>query len=246
MLNRDLVVVGFFTDWGYLNALLKRCLGAVAPSNVIVVDPSSTEILKWKAPVLFSIGGQISGGFYHVQRSGAEYLNELRHKWPVSYVRCTLTSGIRLLVDAGDKRASENNCEPPAAAADQLWAIRRDIEGLAPSGPCKNREPIDAASVGRMIVTLRYAGAVLDGNLWNLNGQRIRVIKASGKALNDFKRVYAGSTSPLSAPDITIASGARDFSLKSDIARSGSPSDVVGNRSTSFLTDEQAERALQI
>ena len=246
LLNRDLVVVGFFTDWDYLNALLKRCLGAVAPSNVIVVDPSPTDILKGKAPALFSIGGQISGGFYHVQHSGAEFLNELRHKWSVSYMRRTLTSGNQLLVDAGDKRASENNCKPPAADVDQLWAIRRDIEGLAPSDPCKNREPIDAASVGRVIVILRHAGAVLDGDCWSLNGQRIRVIKASGKALNDFERVYAGSTSPLSAPDITIASGARDFGLKSDIARSGRPSDVVRNRSTSFLTDEQAERELQI
>ena len=246
LLNRDLVVVGYFTDWDYLNALLERCLGAVAPSNVIVVDPSSTADLKGKAPALFSVGERASGGFYHVQRSGADFLNELRHKWSVSYVRCTLALGNQLLVDADDHRASLNNCEPPIADVDQLWAIRRDIEGLAPNDPCENREPIDAASVGRMIVILRQAGAILEGDTWSLNGQRIRVIKASGKALNDFEQVHAGSASPLSAPDITIASGARDFGLKSNIARSGNFSDVVRNRSTNFLTDEQAERELGI
>ena len=195
---------------------------------------------------MFSVGERASGGFYHVQRSGADFLNELRHKWSVSYVRCTLALGNQLLVDADDHRASLNNCEPPIADVDQLWAIRRDIEGLAPNDPCENREPIDAASVGRMIVILRQAGAILEGDTWSLNGQRIRVIKASGKALNDFEHVHAGSASPLSAPDITIASGARDFGLKSNIARSGNFSDVVRNRSTNYLTDEQAEKELGI
>ncbi len=244
LLNRDLVIVGYFTDWDYLNSLLERCLNAVNPSNVIVVDPSSTEDLEGKAPALFGVGERAIGGFYHIQCSGADFLDELRRRWSASYVRRALNSGNQLLAAAGDHRASQDNCEPPEATVEQLWAIRRDIEGLAPGYPCKNGEPIDAAAVGRMIVILRYAGATLEGDIWNLNGQRIRVVRASGKALNDFERIHAGSASPLSAPDITIASGARDFGLKSDIARSGNPSNVVRNRSSRFLTEEQAEQDL--
>ena len=244
LLNRDLVIVGYFTDWDYLNSLLERCLDAVTPSNVIVVDPSPTENLAGKAPALFGVGERAKGGFYHIQCSGADFLEELRRKWSASYVRRTVTSGNQLLAEAGDHRASQDNCEPPDASVEQLWAMRRDIEGLAPGNPCKNSEPNDAAAVGRMIVILRHAGATFEGDFWHLNGQKIRVVRASGKALNDFERIHAGSNSPLLAPDITIASGARDFGLKSDIARSGTPTSVVRNRSSKFLTEEQAEQDL--
>lgn len=246
LLNRDLVVVGYFTDWDYLNSLLERCLDAVDPSNVIVVDPSSTEDLKGKAPALFGVGERANGGFYHIKCSGADFLDELRRKWSASYVRQTLNAGNQLLALAGDHRACKDNCEPPEANVKQLWAMRRDIEGLAPGSPCRNGEPMDAAAVGRMIVILRHAGATLEGDYWNLNGLRIRVVRATAKALNDFERIHAGSASPLSAPDITIASGARDYGLKSDIARSGNPSNVVRNRSSKFLTEEQAEQELEL
>lgn len=246
MLNRDLIVVGYFTDWDYLNSLLERCLGAVNPSNVIVVDPSSTADLAGKAPALFNVGERASGGFYHVRCSGADFLNELRRKWSLSFVRRALASGNQLLENTNDQRAAYDNCEPPNADVEQLWAIRRDLEGVDPGGPCTESQPVDAATVGRMIIILRHAGAVLEGNFWCLNGQKVRVVRASGKALNEFEKTHAGVSSPLSAPDITIACGARDFGLKSDIARSGRPTNVVRSRFSRFRTDEQAEQELGI
>lgn len=246
LLNRDLIIIGYFTDWDYLNALLERCLGSVQPSNVFVVDPSSTADLNGKAPALFSVGENAAGGFYHVQGSGADFLHELRKKWSVSYLRQVLSAGFQLLQQYQDPRADMANCEPPEAEVEALWAIRRDLEGVGPNDPCRTKKPYDDPTLGRMLHILRHGGANLEGTHWNLNGRKIRVIRGSGKALNEVAKAHEGSVSPLSAADITIATGARDFGLKPDIARSGTLPSVVRNQSSRFLTDEQAEQELGI
>jgi hypothetical protein len=43
LLDRDLVIVGYWTDWDYLNQVLETSLGAVSPSRVIVADPAGTN-----------------------------------------------------------------------------------------------------------------------------------------------------------------------------------------------------------
>ena len=42
LLDRDLVIIGYWTDWDYLNQVLDMSLGTVNPSRVIVVDPCET------------------------------------------------------------------------------------------------------------------------------------------------------------------------------------------------------------
>src|SRR3546814_1205339 len=70
LLDRDLVIVGYWTDWDYLNQILEMSLGAVNPSRVIVVDSCETASFPAKAPALFALGQRASQEFCHVRSSG--------------------------------------------------------------------------------------------------------------------------------------------------------------------------------
>jgi hypothetical protein len=52
LLDHDLIVVGYFTDWDYLNAVLDRTVGDVRPARVLIIDPSDATDLARKAPAL--------------------------------------------------------------------------------------------------------------------------------------------------------------------------------------------------
>ena len=56
LMDRDLVIVGYWTDWDYLNGVLERTLGEVRPSRVVVVDLGEGRTFEIKAPVLYRIG----------------------------------------------------------------------------------------------------------------------------------------------------------------------------------------------
>ncbi len=246
LVNRDLIIVGYCTDWDYINELFEECLGAAQPSNVIVVDPGTEADLMKKAPKLFEVGGNTTGGFYHVKVSGADFLTELRKQWSMTFVRRVFTAGNTQLENNGDPRANRTHCEPPEASVEYLWAMRRDMEGAGPNDPCKMSEPYEDPNLGVAHVVLRAAGAQLDGSYWELDGQRFRIIRGSGRSLNDVENEHASSLSPLASPDVTIVAGARDFALKANIARSKAESSVVRARPSRFMTDQQAESEFEL
>lgn len=241
LLNRDLIIVGYFTDWDYLNELFEECLKAVLPSKVIVIDPSTEDDLRKKAPKLFEIGDATTAGFYHVRESGAEYLDELRRQWSMIFIRRVLSAGNQMLLRSGDPRADNIYCEPPNAPIKYLWEMRRDLEGVGPNDACKRSKPHDDPNLGYAHVILRAAGAQLEGSYWLLNGQRIRIIRSTGKALNDVKNLHASSVSFIASADVTIAVGAKNYGLKANIARSDDDSSVVRARASRFMTLEEAE-----
>jgi hypothetical protein len=75
--GKDLLIVGFWTDWGYLNRVLAEALNTIAFGSVTVVDPDLSANLQNKAPELWAT---LSPGphFKHFEKSGADVLEELR------------------------------------------------------------------------------------------------------------------------------------------------------------------------
>ena len=53
LVGRDLVILGFWTDWDYLNTVLSRALQDSTPRTVVVVDPAGPQALQQKAPELW-------------------------------------------------------------------------------------------------------------------------------------------------------------------------------------------------
>lgn len=47
--GKDLLVVGFWTDWGYLNDVVADALDAGALTSVTVIDPAGSAALQAKA-----------------------------------------------------------------------------------------------------------------------------------------------------------------------------------------------------
>jgi hypothetical protein len=76
--NRDLLVLGFWTDWEYLNEILFSTLIEVTPISLILVDPADADFLSRKAPDLWNWVNESSIWFRHVQASAATFLNEFR------------------------------------------------------------------------------------------------------------------------------------------------------------------------
>jgi len=76
--GKDLLVVGFWTDWGYLNNVLADSLSATTFGSVTVIDTAAAADLQTKAPTLWAT---LTGGtatFRHLPASGADALLELR------------------------------------------------------------------------------------------------------------------------------------------------------------------------
>jgi hypothetical protein len=220
LLNRDLLVVGYWTDWDYLNAILGRTLGAVNPARVTVVTPDAGELLAEKAPELMAIGGNATVSFHHVRVSGADFLDALRRDFSRSFVRRVLRSGSNDFEAMTGAAPHAQWQEPANLDSETLWLVRRDLEGCSPGHPASMREPPPAETLlGLTLLQLQAAGAVVDGPYWNLAGRRIRVLRAANKALHRVQAEYERETAPAIAPELVIAVGAEAEFLAKNVAR---------------------------
>ena len=62
--GKDLLVVGFWTDWGYLNDVIANALNVNPFGSVTVVDPKASADLQATAPTLWA---RLTGGTAHFQ-----------------------------------------------------------------------------------------------------------------------------------------------------------------------------------
>jgi hypothetical protein len=74
--NKDLVVIGFWTDWGYLNDVLANALDAGGFNSVTVINRADAAELEAKAPKLWAMLNAGTVTFLHVQGSSTEALEE--------------------------------------------------------------------------------------------------------------------------------------------------------------------------
>lgn len=236
LLDRDLLIVGYWTDWDYLNAVLATTLGAVNPSCVIVVDPADGATFAQKAPVLYALGQRATTAFQHVRGSGADFLATLRRQFSKSFVRRALHAG------AQDYSALSGNppdaawIEPPDLDNFTLWQMRRDLEGRVPYEPAKDRAPPNEPLLGVTLLQLRAAGAVPDGPYWLLNGCRVRVLRAANKLLHRVEAEFERETPPTVAPNVVIAVGAEAQTLPTNITRAGTIPTIARGSSSRWMT----------
>src|SRR5690606_26755175 len=89
--GRDLVFVGFWSDWAYLTDLLTQFFGVAMPQHVYVVDPEAAEYLEVKAPGLWAWAHGPGITFHHCRESGRDFLDELRRRWSRLFVTRLMT-----------------------------------------------------------------------------------------------------------------------------------------------------------
>lgn len=244
LLNRDLLVVGFWTDWSYLNAVLAVTLNGVNPSRVIVVDLAPGADLPQKAPALFELGNRAGNGFHHVQASGADFLADLRLRFSNAFVRQVLHAGIQAFTDRKGTPPNPAWAEASGTDNETMWTVRRDLEGSLPNVPAKQAKPFEDPLVGQTLLELQARGAVSDGPYWNLDGTRIRVLKAA-RPLHRVQKEFERETPPATAPDLVIAVGAEAQLLPASIVRASAPSIARGDASR-WVTRPDAVQELNL
>jgi hypothetical protein len=229
LMNRDILVVGFFTDWDYLNTILADALDAVHPANLIVVDPDDPGNLQVKAPNLYAVGENAAHRFYHVQEYGDVFLRRLRVEFSRGFVRQTLHGGAAAFAASKGAPPPAALLEPGESEPEALWRLRRDIEGCLPNQPTTLRQAPHDPHLGLTILKLLAAGATWNEALFEIGHEKIRILRASGRFLHDVEKIYSKDDVPVVAPDAVIAVGADALGLPAHIARpTGSPSIARG------------------
>ena len=236
LLDRDLLIIGYWTDWDYLNQILEAALSSVTPSRVTVVDPAETHTFEPKAPALYELGQRATTEFCHVRCSGHIFLDKLRVAFSRSFIRRILQFGKREFTGRLGYDPEDLWLEPSSEDAGELWLIRRDLEGCNPNNPSKLQTPTEEPLLGMTILQLQARGAVSNGSYWDLNGKKIRVIRAANRALHEVESTFAGETPPAIAPDVVVAVGAESVSLPASIVRGSADGSVVRGSATKWLS----------
>lgn len=240
LLDRDLIVVGYFTDWDYLNAVLNRTLGDVRPARVLIIDPSEGPALAGKAPALHALGARANSRFCHVRVSGAVFLERLRSDFSLGFVRRVLHAGGQAYQDLTGAPPDSAWVEPARIDVDDLWRGRRDLEGRFPNHPARDRAPPEEPALGLTILQLRARGAVPEGPYWLLHGQRVRILRTPNQLLHLVQAAFARETPPAVAPDVIIAVGAESSAMPAHVVRGATPPSIVRGGSGRWLTRSEA------
>ena len=243
LLNKNLVAVGYSSDWNYLNMVLERTLGVVAPSSVLIVDPSSTADFTAKAPQLSALASRSSTGAFHLRASGSDFLEALRRTYSEAFVRVALAQGAEEFEMITGSPPDPGHLAAPATDLDSLWRMRRDLLGCGPQDPARDRDPPTEPAVGLTILELRAAGAVPDGSHWRVNGRSVRVLRAPNAFLHRIEANFTRESAPAAAADVVVAVGATDLHLRPSIARSA-PGTIARGGGSRWVTRDGLKDAI--
>ncbi|MEQ1768482.1 MAG: SIR2 family protein [Devosia sp.] len=224
--GRDLLVVGFWTDWGYFNDVLEGILDGGATSSITVIDPEETATLQGKAPALWGILSA-SPHFKHVKDSGNVVLPVIRDTYSKVWVRKLYALGAPLYHDVTGNHPPAGGFDAPALDGASLYEIRRDAEGVATNRAARQRAPGASAAQTGLAHLLMTASADARSGAWYLKGgQAIRVVHGAGEGLTTVEsRFTENPTAPKA--DIVICAGSLEQGVPGLIVGKGTAAGIV-------------------
>lgn len=237
--GRHLVVVGFWTDWGYLNAVLANAFNITTALSVTVVDINSSADLETKAPELWTKLNALSGSFTHLQASGDDFLEELRLAYSMTWARKFFALGKPLAIAAGIVLEPS----PDVLAMDDLYRLRQDAEGVPYIRAATLKAPPAAAGEAAFAyIELSNAGANQIGAWLSHKGKSIRLVNGAGRSLADMRQSHI-EPSTILQPDLVICAAALDLGVPAKLIASGTGASIVSpvpGGGAEWLTREQA------
>jgi hypothetical protein len=234
---KDLLIVGFWTDWGYLNDLLANAITVQGFNSVTVIDPAPAADLQQKAPALWN---KLTGGtvlFMHIRASGAAALEELRTEFSKVWARKFFQLGAPFVRAAGGVYNAAA-VDPANWSGDQLYNLRRDAEGMPYDRAAERIAPApEAASAAYAHILLNQAGAARAGAFYQHQGRSIRVVHGGGQSLEAVRERYNEPPSVVPT-DIVVCAGADPL---------GTPAAVISTgQGSRWLTLSEARAELGI
>ena len=240
--QKDLLVIGFWSDWGYLNQVVGSALKDVAPLSVTVVDLSSSDQLERKAPGLWALAHGANVRFTHVQESSADVLDELRRTFSTNYLRKILAAGRAAFEEETGKACDPAWLNVAELDSEALYGWRRDAEGVPSGSPASKKDPGELEALGYFHLLLRQAGAEQGEKGYRMNGRIIRVVNGATALLGKLRARFIEPPAAIAA-DVIVAVGATDAGLPSKVIRPGRAGDVVRPASGGAWFDVQGARA---
>lgn len=221
--GKDLLVVGFWTDWGYLSDILANALIAGGFNSVTVIDPVSAAALQTKAPALWA---NLTSGithFEHIQASGSDALAELQTAFSRVWLKKFYALAKPFLEAEGKAYAPID----PNLPFEELYDLRRDAEGTPYDRAAHTKQPDGhAASAAFLQTLLLQAHATRHGAWYDYNGKRVRVVQGAGENINSVRERYREPPAAVQ-PDVIVCAGALDLSVPGHLISSGAGSSVV-------------------
>jgi hypothetical protein len=246
--GRDLVILGFWSDWDYLNDVLSTALTGSEPRTVVLVDPGDPTVLEAKASVLWSWANQPGVDFFHVRESADTFLDELRVAFSRGFIRQVLASGAPVFATLFEGTAPPTAALMDGLVASDLYSLRKDLSGCASRRPARSRKP-DATTelAGAFILALLSAGGSLQGTCFVLGERRIRVINSASRLLSGIRSEFSDHLGVAHDCDTVICVGAIDDGAPGNLVRGEQEASIVRQGwGGEWLTHESAREQLRL
>lgn len=241
--GKHLIVVGFWSDWGYLNDVLAGAFNIKNALSVTLVDPAATATLQAKAPQLWDKLTNLSTAFEHLQESADTILEELRLVYSRSWAKKFYAMGETI----ANAHGIAIKLLPDAIGCDGLYNLRRDSEGIPYTRAATLKAPpVSAAQAAFAHIDLASNGAVQEGAWLTFGGKTVRVVNGAGQGLDDVRQRYL-EPSTIAQPDIVLCAGAIDLGVPAKLIASGKGGSIVnpaGGGSAKWLTHQEARAEL--
>lgn len=209
--ERDVVFLGFWTDWAYLNEVFEQSVSSIERGMIVIVNPSDEETLKAKAPRLWEFANSGRVACHLVLHSADEFLDELRGAVWRWFLENLLRRSKRTYSQLVGTEYAGPVAFPADLSSDDLHALKLDACGVPRHQISRTREPDETMEVlGAVHLGLLNRGATLQGSRYMAEGKRVRVLYAQGRTLSAVRQKYAGEVQPLIPDDIVICVGAKD------------------------------------
>jgi hypothetical protein len=191
LVGRDILIVGFWSEWEYLSDVFASALPALGRCSLVLVDPSAPEALEAKAPKLWRWAHGTDVRFVHERQSGAEFLDEFRKHFATNF--------LRQLLDASDATYRLWFGEAPRGrgrvftgwTSDTLYQLRRDLTGQPRHRPVRASSPQPSFDTHTALhQRLLDQGATYEAHTYTFGTERIRLVSGHSQLLSRVKEQY--------------------------------------------------------
>jgi hypothetical protein len=191
LFDRDVLIIGFWSDWAYLTDVFAGTVAAIGPRSVFLVDPSPGNVLQAKAPTMWDWAHRPGITFQHEQESGGDFLNSFREHFSRVFLRQMFTDAAETYQALFGLPSVDQTQNLEQSDIRHLYALRRDLTAVPRNKPVRLRETKPEYRVHTALhLRLAALGATYQGHVYQFNGESVRIINGAGELMSEVRRRY--------------------------------------------------------